>query len=65
MAKDPVCGKEIDEADARAQTGQTQFGASEVDPDKGTRMFFEGKWYYFCGLACRSKFMADSQTYLA
>jgi YHS domain-containing protein len=65
MAKDPVCGKEIDEAQARAQTGQTQFGASEVDPNQGTRRFHDGKWYYFCGLECRSKFMADPPTYLA
>ena len=35
MAKDPVCGKEIDEAQARAQTSMTRHGASEVDPDPG------------------------------
>jgi YHS domain-containing protein len=64
MAKDPVCGKEIDEARARIQTGQTLHGASEVDPQQGTRMFHNGSWYYFCGLECRSKFMASPQTYL-
>ncbi len=64
MAKDPVCGKEIDEAQARSQTGQTLHGASEVDPSQGTRMFHNGQWYYFCGLDCRSKFMASSATYL-
>ncbi|MEK7806716.1 MAG: hypothetical protein AAB528_03190 [Chloroflexota bacterium] len=64
MAKDPVCGKEIDEARARTHTGQTVHGASEVDPQQGTRMFHNGRWYYFCGLECRSKFMAAPQTYL-
>ena len=46
MPKDPVCGKEIDEASARQSTGQTSFGASEVDPNMGTRSFHEGEWYY-------------------
>ena len=63
MAKDPVCGKAINEAQARSQTGQTMHGATEVDPRQGTRMFHNGHWYYFCGLQCRSKFMASPQTY--
>ncbi len=65
MAKDPVCGKEIDEEQARSQTGQTMHGASEVDPQQGTRMFHNGVWMYFCGLECRSKFMATPETYTA
>ena len=64
MAKDPVCGKEIDEAEARNQSGQTMHGASEVDPQQGTRMFHDGTWVYFCGLECRSKFIASPQTYV-
>ena len=64
MAKDLVCGKEIDEAQARAQTGQTMHGASEVDPRQGTRMFHNGSWYYFCGLECRIKFVASPETYI-
>ena len=64
MAKDPVCGKEIDEAEARQEVGQTRYGASEVDPQKGTRRFHDGKWYYFCSLDCRSKFMSTPETYL-
>ena len=44
MAKDPVCGKDIDEEEARQQTGQTRFGAMEVDPQKGTRRFHNGTW---------------------
>ena len=64
MAKDPVCGKEIDEVEARAVTGQTKFGAAEVDPQKGTRQFHNGRWYYFCGLECRTKFMATPHTFI-
>ena len=64
MARDLVCGMEIDEAEARQETGQTRFGAVEVDPEKGTRRFHDGKWYYFSGLECRSKFMASPETYL-
>jgi YHS domain-containing protein len=64
MPKDPVCGREIDEAGARARTGQTVHGASEVDPNMGTRSFHNGKWYYFCSLECRTKFLASPNTYL-
>ncbi len=48
MAKDVVCGKEIDEEQARAESSQTSFGASEVDPTQGTRIFHDGQWLYFC-----------------
>ena len=64
MPKDPVCGKDINEAAARAETGQTRHGATEVDPRQGTRSFHNGEWYYFCGLECRTKFLATPQTYL-
>ena len=65
MAKDPVCGKEIDEEQARTQTSVTRYGASEVDPQQCTRIFHEGAWIYFCGLECRSKFMASPAAYLS
>ena len=64
MAKDPVCGKEIDEAAARTEVGRTAHGASVVDPDKGTRRFHESKWYSFCSMDCRSKFMANPVQYV-
>jgi YHS domain-containing protein len=64
MAKCPVCENEIDEVAARAETGQTAFGATEVDPTRGTRRFHDGKWYYFDTLDCRSKFMASPDAYL-
>ncbi|MFB3097697.1 MAG: hypothetical protein ACE1ZZ_03360 [Dehalococcoidia bacterium] len=64
MPKDPVCGTEINEEDARSTTGQTMHGASEVDPQAGTRIFHDGSWFYFCSLDCRSKFLASPTTYL-
>ena len=64
MAKCPVCEKDIDQDGARAVTGQTMHGASEVDPRKGTRGFHDGKWYYFDTLTCRSVFMANPDTSL-
>ena len=64
MAKCPVCGNAIDEVAAKAQTGQTAYGAKEVDPKAGTRQFHEDKWYYFDTLGCRTKFMASPEKYL-
>ena len=64
MAKDVVCGKEIDEEQARTQTSQTVHGATEVDPAQGTRIFHDGQWLYFCGMDCRIKFLASPDTYL-
>jgi YHS domain-containing protein len=39
-------------------------GASEVDPQAGTRIFHDGSWFYFCSLDCRSKFLAGPTAYL-
>lgn len=64
MAECPVCGNAVDEAAARAKTGETAHGALEVDPTKGTRQFHGGKWFYFDSLECRSKFMARPEIYL-
>ena len=64
MAKGVVCGKEIDEEQARAETSLTVHGASEVDPAQGTRIFHDGQWLYFCGLDCRTKFLASPDAYL-
>ena len=41
----------------------TRHGASEVDPTQGTRIFHDGSWIYFCGLDCRTKFLASPATY--
>ncbi len=65
MAKDFVFVKEIDEEQARAETSLTAHGATEVDPQQGTRIFHDGLWLYFCGLDCRTKFLASPETYLS
>jgi YHS domain-containing protein len=64
MAKDPVCGMEIDPAQQNARAGSTVAGAPEVNPEYGTRRFHDGKWYTFCSLDCRSKFMANPDQYI-
>ncbi len=60
----PVCKTVINEDSARATTGQTMYGANEVDPTAGTRSFFNGEWYYFCTLQCRTRFLATPNTYI-
>ncbi|MBI2887717.1 MAG: YHS domain-containing protein [Chloroflexi bacterium] len=50
LEKDPVCGKEVD-PDAVLTSGATRFS-------------HEGKRYYFCGLLCRNKFVANPEGYL-
>ncbi len=65
MAKDIVCGAEVDQAAVNQQTGSVQAGAPETDPKHGTKRFYNGKWFYFCSLACRQKFMATPDEYAA
>jgi YHS domain-containing protein len=64
MAVDPVCGREVDTAGQNAVAGHTRAGTPEVDPEYGTRRFHNGKWYVFCSLDCRSKFMANPDQYI-
>lgn len=61
----PVCKKPIDLSGADTKTGETAFGAREVDPTKGTRQFHDGEWYYFDKLMCRTKFNLSPARYLA
>ena len=65
MAKDPVCGIEVDEVAVRSgESGEGSHGLSVVDPEKGTRRFHDGHWYYFCGLQHRTDFMATPEKYM-
>ncbi len=64
MAIDVVCGKEVDEAAVNAPSGQVFAGAKETDPQYGTKRFYGGKWYYFCSLGCRQKFIAHPDEYI-
>jgi len=64
MVKDPVCGKEVD--DQKVDQGDTLGvgGASVTDPSFGTKRFHQGKWYYFCSMACRQRFIGSPARYL-
>jgi YHS domain-containing protein len=64
MAVDMVCGKEVDTAAVNAAVGQIQAGAPETDPEAGTKSFYEGRWYYFCSMACRHRFVATPDEFL-
>ncbi|TET74815.1 MAG: YHS domain-containing protein [Dehalococcoidia bacterium] len=50
MAKDPVCGRELDEKNWLAQ--------------RGKKVAHEGETYYFCGLMCRQKFIINPTKYI-
>ncbi|MCP5364525.1 MAG: YHS domain-containing protein [Hyphomicrobiales bacterium] len=64
MVKDPVCGKEVD--DQKVDGGDTvgTAGAHVTDPRFGTKRLHEGKWYYFCSMACRQRFIGNPSRYL-
>ena len=65
MARDPVCGKEVDAAKVDAPVGTVMAGAPKTDPTAGTKRFHDGKWYYFCSMACRQRFISNPDMYLA
>jgi len=56
MQKDPVCGKALSEQDVRLVDQGTS--------SRATKHEHEGRWYYFCGLMCRTRFIADPKKYL-
>jgi YHS domain-containing protein len=63
MAKDPVCGKEIDVEAVRSGGSRTAEGVAVVDPLQGTRSLHNGTWYYFCSIECRKDFMGTPEKY--
>ena len=65
MAVDIVCGKEVSETGVDSAVGHVPAGAPETDPSAGTKRFYKGKWYYFDSMACRIRFVADPETYIA
>jgi len=62
-ARCQVCGSEIAQSMEDA-VGQTSSGANEIDPTKGTKRFWDGRWYYFDSLACRSRFEASPDEFV-
>jgi YHS domain-containing protein len=65
MAIDIVCGKEVDQAAINTGVGSVPAGAPETDPTAGTKRFYNGKWYYFCSMACRHRFVSTPDEYIA
>jgi len=39
-------------------------GATVTDPTFGTKSFHDGRWFYFCSMACRQRFIAAPARYL-
>ncbi len=64
MVVDVVCGKEVDKEAIDGAAGQVFSGAKETDPQHGTKRFYDGRWFYFCSLGCRQKFLANPQEYI-
>lgn len=64
MAVDIVCGKNVDESAVNAAVGQVAAGAPETAPTAGTKRYYGGKWYYFCSLGCRQKFVATPDEWI-
>ncbi len=61
---DIVCGKDVSPEAIRRVVGQAASGAAETDPTAGTKRFYNGRWYYFCSLACRHRFLATPDEYI-
>ena len=55
MAVDVVCGKDVSEAGVDGGVGHVPAGAPETNPAAGTKRFYDGKWYYFCSMACAER----------
>lgn len=64
MAKDPVCGKDVDEQKIDGGAPLAGSGAPVTDPRFGTKRLHEGQWYYFCSMSCRQRFMSNPARYL-
>ncbi len=65
MKVDPVCGRDVDDVAINRPESQVFGGASETDPVHGTKRFHDGRWFYFCSLDCRQKFVTNPAEYLA
>ena len=56
MAKDPVCGMEVDEAKASAHQSTPGWPAAGSST-------YKGKTYYFCASQCEKAFDANPEQY--
>jgi YHS domain-containing protein len=62
--KDPVCGREVDPEAVDRVVRRLPNGVGETDPRAGTKRRYQGRWHYFCGLACGQRFASDPARYL-
>ncbi len=47
-----------------AVTGRVPGGAPERGGSAGVKRFYGGRWYYFCSLECRLKFVATPAEFI-
>lgn len=64
MAVDIVCGKAVDESAINLETRDGSV-SQETPASTATKRFYCGKWYFFCSLVCRQKFVATPDEYIA
>ena len=64
MPQCAVCSTDISE-EIDTPVGKTVVGTPEIDPSRGTKRYWDGVWYYFCGLVCRSLFDSAPGDYTA
>ena len=57
-----VCGKDVSET-LDTPVGKTVAGTPELDPTRGTKRYWDGVWYYFDTLSCRSRFDSSPANY--
>lgn len=62
---DVVCGRPVTDADARDKGGWPPAQAVDKGAIAATKRYHEGQWFHFCSLACRQKFIASPDTYIA
>ena len=63
MPQCKVCGKDVSET-LDTPVGTTVAGTPELDPTRGTKRYWEGTWYYFDSLSCRSRFDSAPANYM-
>ena len=49
MPQCAVCSTDMSE-EIDTPVGRTVVGTPEIDPTRGTKRYWDGVWYYFCGL---------------
>ena len=56
--------REAWEAYERSKKPAQEAHVRDNDPTRGTKRYHAGRWYYFCSLACRQKFISSPELYV-